>query len=49
MAGGEDCDKIASYLTSLKQTTVIVVTGNKAFAEKCDQVLVMENGRLKQQ
>ncbi|MFN5020481.1 MAG: ATP-binding cassette domain-containing protein, partial [bacterium] len=49
MAGGEDCDKIAAYLNSLKQTTVIVVTGNKAFAEQCDQVLVMENGMIKQQ
>lgn len=49
MAGGEDCDKITSYLTSLKQTTVIVVTGNKSFAEQCDQVLFMENGMIKQQ
>jgi ABC-type bacteriocin/lantibiotic exporter with double-glycine peptidase domain len=48
MAGGEDCDKIASYLNSLKQTTVIVVTGNKAFAEQCDQVLFLENGMIKQ-
>jgi ABC-type bacteriocin/lantibiotic exporter with double-glycine peptidase domain len=49
MAGGEDCDKIAAYLKTLKQTTVIVVTGNKTFAEQCDQVLVMENGKIKQQ
>jgi ABC-type bacteriocin/lantibiotic exporter with double-glycine peptidase domain len=49
MAGGEDCDKITSYLKSLKQTTVIVVTGNKSFAEQCDQVLFMENGMIKQQ
>jgi ATP-binding cassette, subfamily B, bacterial len=48
MAGGEDCDKIASYLNSLKQTTVIVVTGYKTFAEQCDQVLVMQNGMIKQ-
>jgi ABC-type bacteriocin/lantibiotic exporter with double-glycine peptidase domain len=49
MAGGEDCDKIAAYLKTLKQITVIVVTGNKTFAEQCDQVLVMENGKIKQQ
>ena len=48
MAGGEDCDKIASYLNSLKQITVIVVTGYKTFAEQCDQVLVMQNGMIKQ-
>jgi len=25
------------------------ITGNKAFAEQCDQILVMENGMIKQQ
>lgn len=49
MAGGEDCAKITNYLTGLQDITVIVVTGDKQFSEQCDQVLVMENGMIKNQ
>jgi ABC-type bacteriocin/lantibiotic exporter with double-glycine peptidase domain len=46
IAGGENCEKIADYLMSLKNTTVVVVTGDKNFASKCDQVITMANGKI---
>lgn len=48
-AGGQDCEKISAYLKSLNDTTVIVVTENRQFAEQADQVLIMENGMIKHQ
>ena len=46
IAGGENCEKIADYLMSLKNTTVVVVTGDKNFASKCDQVITMAHGKI---
>ena len=46
IAGGENCEKITEYLMSLKNTTVVVVTGDKNFASKCDQVITMANGKI---
>lgn len=48
-AGGQDCEKISAYLKSLNDTTVIVVTENRQFAEQADQVLIMEKGMIKHQ
>lgn len=46
IAGGENCEKITNYLVSLKNVTVVVVTGDKNFASQCDQVITMSNGKL---
>lgn len=46
IAGGENCEKITDYLMSLKNTTVVVVTGDQNFASKCDQVITMANGKI---
>lgn len=46
IAGGENCQKIADYLISLKNVTVVVVTGDKQFAAQCNQVITMSNGSI---
>ena len=47
MAGGQHCLNIADYLIGLADTTVLVASGDIAFAEKCDIVVIMENGKIK--
>jgi ABC-type bacteriocin/lantibiotic exporter with double-glycine peptidase domain len=47
MAGGLHCLNIADYLIGLADTTVLVASGDIAFAEKCDIVVIMENGKIK--
>ncbi len=39
--------QIKQYLLQIPRTTVIVVTTDKDYAEKCDQVLVIENQNVK--
>jgi len=40
-------ENIKHYLLkSLKDTTVVVVTNDKLFAEQCDQVFELESGKL---
>jgi ABC-type bacteriocin/lantibiotic exporter with double-glycine peptidase domain len=46
LAGGEDCQKIESYLMQLKNTTVVVVTANLDFAKQSDLVIIMESGQI---
>ena len=46
IAGGENCEKIAEYLLNLKNVTVVVVTGDKNYASKCDQVITLSHGRV---
>jgi ATP-binding cassette subfamily B protein len=46
IAGGENCEKIAEYLLNLKNVTVVVVTGDKNYASKCDQVITMSHGSI---
>ena len=47
MAGGEHAGKMSELILSLQHTTVIVVTGNRSFAQQCDQVIHLEKGRIK--
>lgn len=44
IAGGENSKSIADYLLSLKDVTVVVVTGDLDFASKCNQIVSMEKG-----
>ncbi|MFM1793881.1 MAG: hypothetical protein RL642_266, partial [Bacteroidota bacterium] len=46
IAGGENCEKIAEYLTKLKNVTVVVVTGDKNYASKCNQVITLSHGKI---
>jgi ATP-binding cassette subfamily B protein len=46
LAGGEDCQKIESYLMQLKNTTIVVVTANLDFAKQSDLVIIMESGQI---
>ena len=46
IAGGENCEKIAEYLLNLKNVTVVVVTGDKNYASKCDQVITLSHGKI---
>jgi len=46
IAGGENCEKIAEYLLNLKNVTVVVVTGDKNYASKCNQVITLSQGRV---
>ncbi len=46
IAGGENGEKITNYLLSLKQTTIIVVTGDRNFASRSDLIVRMEKGQI---
>jgi ABC-type bacteriocin/lantibiotic exporter with double-glycine peptidase domain len=46
IAGAENCEKIAEYLTNLENVTVVVVTGDKNYASKCDQVITLSHGKI---
>lgn len=46
IAGGENCEKIAEYLLNLKNVTVVVITGDKNYASKCDQVITLSHGKI---
>lgn len=46
IAGGENCEKIADYLINLKNVTVVVVTGDQNFADKCSRVITLANGAM---
>ena len=48
LAGAEDCQRISNYLLSLRNASVLVVTGNHDFARQCDTLIVMEKGKIKQ-
>jgi ATP-binding cassette, subfamily B, bacterial len=47
MAGGEHWLKIEQYLLALNNSSMIVVTGNIEFAKQCDQLVILENGKVK--
>jgi ABC-type bacteriocin/lantibiotic exporter with double-glycine peptidase domain len=47
MAGGEHWLKIEQYLLGLKNISMIVVTGDVEFAKQCDQLIILENGKVK--
>ena len=47
LAGGEDSQKISNYILSLKNTSVLVATGNLDFAKQCDTLIVLEKGKIK--
>ena len=43
----EYADKIQAYiLNTLKDTTVITVTNDEVFADKCDKTIVMHKGTI---
>jgi ATP-binding cassette subfamily B protein len=46
IAGAENCEKIADYLINLKNVTVVVITGDKNFASKCNRVITLANGEI---
>lgn len=46
IAGGDHCEKIASYLLNLKNVTVVVITGDKNYASKCNQVITLSHGQI---
>lgn len=46
IAGAENCEKIADYLINLKNVTVVVITGDKNFATKCNRVITLANGEI---
>jgi ABC-type bacteriocin/lantibiotic exporter with double-glycine peptidase domain len=46
IAGAENCEKIADYLINLKNVTVVVITGDKNFASKCNHVITLANGEI---
>lgn len=47
MAGGEQWRKIEHHLLELKNTSMLVVTGNIEFAKQCDKLVILENGKVK--
>lgn len=47
LAAGEHSQQILEYLLNLKNTTVVVVTGYVPYAQKCDQVCVLDHGTIK--
>ena len=46
IAGGENCEKIADYLLSLQNVTVVVVTADKSYASRCNQVITLSHGKI---
>lgn len=46
MAGGEHTAKIGELILGMNHTTVIVVTSNREFAKRCDQLIQLEKGRI---
>ena len=46
LAGGEHCKDIADYIFSLKETTAVIVTGNRDFARQCDVVITLSEGKI---
>ncbi|MEN9952937.1 MAG: hypothetical protein RLZZ520_1205 [Bacteroidota bacterium] len=46
IAGAENCEKIADYLINLKNVTVVVITGDKSYASKCNRVITLANGEI---
>lgn len=46
LAGGEHCKDIADYILSLKETTAVIVTGNRDFARQCDMVITVSEGKI---
>ncbi|MFN5480133.1 MAG: peptidase domain-containing ABC transporter [Chitinophagaceae bacterium] len=47
LAAGEHSHHLLEYLLSLHNTTVVVVTGYVPYAQKCDQVCVLDHGKLR--
>lgn len=47
LAAGEHSQQLLEYLLSLHNTTVVVVTGYVPYAQKCDQVCVLDHGKLR--
>jgi ABC-type bacteriocin/lantibiotic exporter with double-glycine peptidase domain len=47
MAGGDHTMRICSHLLSITEMTMIIVTNNLDFARGADEILFMENGRIK--
>ena len=47
MAGGDHAARICSYLLSIKGMTMIIVANNLDFAKGADEILFMENGKIK--
>jgi ABC-type bacteriocin/lantibiotic exporter with double-glycine peptidase domain len=47
MAAGDHGNRISKYLLGLKNTTVIVATGDTNYARSADQVIYLENGKVK--
>ncbi len=47
MAGGEQWRKIEHHLLELKNTSMLVVTGNIEFAKQCDKLVILESGKVK--
>lgn len=46
LAGGEHCKDIAEYILSMKETTAVIVTGNRDFARQCDLVVTLSEGKV---
>ena len=40
--------RIVEYIYELKNTTCVIATGHKPFAEKADMIIWLENGKIKQ-
>jgi ABC-type bacteriocin/lantibiotic exporter with double-glycine peptidase domain len=47
MAAGDHGSLILKYLLGLKNTTVVVATGDMNYARSADQLIYMENGKIK--
>lgn len=46
MAGGDHSKQIAEYLTTLQNTTIVVVTGYQEFIDQSNQVIKLNNGTI---
>ncbi|MFN5422266.1 MAG: ATP-binding cassette domain-containing protein, partial [bacterium] len=46
LAGGEHCRDISDHILSMKETTAVIVTGNREFARQCDMVVTLSEGKI---
>ncbi len=46
LAGGEHCKDIAEHILGMKETTAVIVTGDRDFARQCDLVVTLADGYI---